>query len=146
MRPQFMSLVLLLLSGCAASEFAEMTEEYRQALSSEELTNTVFFLSSRMDFVCLKPGEIVGEDIFRREVKKTIIVDTDSAGRVIASGPQWLTVGFNGGVVITFRWDPVSQLYLTPGWGTVTIQNDRFDIKQGVLTGGYVRLLVRKTQ
>jgi hypothetical protein len=141
-----MALVLLLLSGCAASEFAEMTEEYRQALSSEELANTAFFLSSRMDFVGLKPGEIVGEDIFKREVKKTIIVDTDSAGRVLASGPQWLTVGFNGGVVLTFRWDPVSQRYLTPGWGTVTIQNDRFDIKQGVLTGGYVQLLVRKAQ
>jgi hypothetical protein len=146
MRPHFLFLVPLLLFGCGASQYTTMTEDYREALSTEELSNTAFFVSTRMDFVCLKPGEIVGEDIFKREVKKTILVDPDSAGRVIASGPQWLTVGFNGGVVLTFRWDPMSQAYLTPGWGTVTIQNERFDIKQGVLTGGYVQLLVRKTQ
>ena len=144
MRTCLLLVVPLILLGCGSSPYAVMTEDYRQALSSEELGKSVFFVSFRMDFVCLKPGEILGEDIFKREVKKTITVDTDSAGRVLASGPQWLSVGFNGGVVLTFRWDPVSRSYVTPGWGTVTIQNERYDIKQGVLTGGNVQLLVKK--
>jgi hypothetical protein len=123
-----------------------MTEDYRQALTPEELGKIDFFVGSRMDFVSLKPGEIVGEDIFKREVKKTIILDTDTPGRLMTSGPGWLTVEFHQGVILTFRWDPVSEKYLTPGWGTVTIQNERFDIKQGVLTGGYVGLQVKKNK
>jgi len=123
-----------------------MTEDYRQALSSEELGSASFFVAYRLDFVSLKKGEMVGEDVFRHEVKRTLIVDTDSPGRVVASGPQWLTLEFNEGVMLTFRWDPISEKYLTPGWGTVTVQNERFDIRQGVLSGGYVELLVRKTK
>src|SRR5512143_3564946 len=101
-------------------------------------------MSSRMGCVSVKRGEIVGEDIFKREVKKTYTVATDSPGKLVATGPQWLTVEFGGGVMLTFRWDPVSEKYLTPGWGTVTIQDERFDIKQGILAAGYVELLVMK--
>jgi hypothetical protein len=146
MRPHFLFLIPLLLFGCGASEYSRMTEDYRQALNADELGRASFFVAYRLDFVSLKKGEIVGDDIFKREVKRTLVVETDSAGRVVASGPQWLTVEFNEGILLTFRWDPISEKYLTPGWGTITIQNERFDIKQGVLSGGYVELLVRKTR
>jgi len=146
MRSYFLFLIPFLLHGCGASEYSTMTEDYRQALSTEELRNLSFHVSTRMDFVALAPGEIVGEDIFRHEVKRMIVIETDTPGSVMASGPQWLTVGFHGGVMLTFRWDPISEKYLTPGWGTVTVQNERFDLKQGVLSGGYVELLVRKTK
>ncbi len=123
-----------------------MTEDYRQALSPEELGKAAFYVGTRMDFVSLKPGEIVGEDIFKHEVKKTITVDTDTPGKLIASGPQWLRIEFDSGALLTFRWDPVSEEYLTPGWGTVTIQNERFDIKRGVLASEYVVLRVAKVR
>ncbi len=123
-----------------------MTEDYRQALSPADLARTNFYVSSRMDFVSLKKGEIVGSDIFKREVKRTLTIEPDSPGRLVAAVQQWLNVEFDGGVLLTFRWDPVSERYLTPGWGTVTIQNERFDIKQGVLVGGYIELLVLKNK
>ncbi len=146
MRHAFLFLIALLLTGCAGSDYSRMTEDYRQALSLEELNKTSFYLSARMDFVSLKKGEIVGEDIFKREVKRTITVEKDTPGRLVTSGPQWLTIEFDGGVLLTFRWDPVSEKYTTPSWGTVTIQNERFDIKQGVMSMGFVELLVAKNR
>jgi hypothetical protein len=146
MRHAILSLLSLLLIGCAGSDYSTMTEDFRHALTPEELSKTDFFVASRMDFVSLKKGEIVGEDIFKREVKKTITLDADTPGRLMTSGPQWLTVEFDQGIILTFRWDPVSEKYLTPGWGTVTIQNERFDIKQGVLSSGSIGLQVRKNK
>lgn len=146
MRHLILSLMWFLLLGCAGSEYSTMTEDYRQALGPEDLGKTAFFVGTRMDFISLKKGEIVGDDIFKREVKKTITVDKDSPGKLVASGPQWLTVEFNAGVMLTFRWDPVSEEYVTPAWGTVTIQNERFDIKQGILSTRYVELLVVKSK
>lgn len=132
--------------GCATSDYSTMTEDYRQALSSQELTSTAFFVATRMDFVSLKAGEIVGEDVFKHEVKKIITVERDTPGKLVAVGARWLTIEFNQGVLLTFRWDPVQEKYLTPSWGTITIQNERFDIRQGVLSGRYVELLVAKNR
>lgn len=123
-----------------------MTEDYRQALGPEELAKMNFYINTRVDFVSLKKGEIVGTDIFKREVKRTITIEPDSPGRLVAAGQGWMNVEFDSGVMLTFRWDPVSERYLTPGWGTVTIQNERFDLKQGVLSGGYLELLVVKNR
>ncbi len=139
-------LAILFLAGCGGTKYSTMTEDYRQALGPEDLARTNFYVSNRVEFVSLKKGEIVGDDIFKREVKKTITIEPDSPGRLVASGQGWLNVEFEGRVTLTFRWDPVSERYLTPGWGTMTIQNERFDIKQGVLTGGYIELLVVKNK
>lgn len=146
MRPLMLFLLFSFFLGCAASDYSSMTEDYRQALSSQELTGAAFFVATRMDFVSLKAGDIVGQDIFKHEVKKTITIERDTPGKLVASGAQWLTIEFNHGVLLTFRWDPVEEKYLTPSWGTITIQNERFDIRQGVLSGRFVELLVAKNR
>lgn len=146
MRHTMLLLTTLFLAGCAGPRYSTMTEDYRQALGPEDLARTNFYVSSKVDFVSLKKGEIVGTDIFKREVKKTITVEPDSPGRLVAAGQGWLNIEFDGGVLLTFQWDPVSERYLAPGWGTVTIQNERFDVKQGVLSGGYIELRVLKNK
>ncbi len=146
MRHTLYFLSILFLAGCAGTKYSAMTEDYRQALGPEDLAKMNFYLNTRVDFVSLKKGEIVGTDIFKREVKRTITIEPDSPGRLVTAGQGWMNVEFDGGVLLTFRWDPVSEKYLTPGWGTVTIQNERFDIKQGVLSGGYLELLVLKNK
>ena len=109
----------------------------------DELQQTEFHLGAAMEFVSLKKGQIVGEDLFKHEERKTFKIEPATPGKLVASGPNWLSVAFNEGILLTFRADPADGVYKTPGWGTVTIQDERFDVKQGLLAGGSVELLFR---
>ena len=120
-----------------------MSEGLRQAMSPEDLRTADLYVATRMEFVSLQNGEIIGKDIFRYEKKKTLQVLPETPGRVVAAGPGWLTVEFNDGITLAFRRDPSAEVYQTPGWGTITIRGERFDIKQGILAGTFVDLLIR---
>jgi len=134
---------LMLLIGCGTNEYTRMSEDVRQAMSPEDLRNAELYVAIRMEFVSLQKGEIIGEDLFKYEKKKTLQVLPETPGRVIAAGPGWLNVEFNDGIILVFRFDPSAESYQTPGWGTVTIRGERFDVKQGILAGKYVDLLIR---
>jgi hypothetical protein len=138
--------LILVFIGCGRSDFLTMSESRRVDIRPDELEQIEFHLAVGLDFVSLKKGEIVGEDFFKYEKRKTFRIDSETPGTLAASGPDWLTVAFNDGILLTFRPDPADGEYKTPGWGTLTIQDERFDVKQGVLTGRYVNLLFRPRQ
>jgi hypothetical protein len=135
--------LLLLLAGCGSSQFLSADRDRLRLLSPEELHATEFFCSSSVEFVSLRQGEIVGEDIFKHEVKRTLAIGAEEPGKLIDGGPDWITVGWENGVVLNFTWDPVERQFQTPGWGTITVAGERFDLRQGVLAGRMIRLLVR---
>jgi hypothetical protein len=130
------------LFGCAASNLTTMNKEIRDSFTGSDLEKKAFYVETAMEFVSLRKGEIIGEDIFKYEKKKTFRVESDTPGHVVASGPEWLAIDFGNGIVLNFRRHATDNVYRTEGWGTVTIQGERFDIKLGVLAGTYVDLLV----
>jgi hypothetical protein len=136
------TLLLLLLSSCGGSRYLTMTGELRQSLSAAELLRSEFHVNVDVTLVSLEKGEIVGEDILRHEVKHMLTVSTESPGRASALGPGWINVEFHDGIVLSFRWDVDTDQYRTPGWGTVTVRGERFDITQGVLAGKDIALLI----
>ena len=142
MKFSFFLILVSFLSGCTTSNMTRVTKDIRESLTGSDLDSTAFYVATAMDFVSLKKGEIVGEDIFKYEKKKTLKIEETTPGRVVASGPEWLTIDFGNGIVLNFRRHASDDVYRTEGWGTVTIQGERFDIKLGVLAGTYVDLLM----
>ena len=137
-------LVLMFLAlGCGSSGFITADFDQLRLLSPQEFGATEFYCSNSMEFVSLRKGEIIGEDIFKREVKRTLTIKDDDPGKVISNGPDWIIVGWENGISLTFTWDPVERRFATPGWGTITVLGERFDIRQGVLAGKMVSLRVR---
>jgi len=139
-------ILALFLSGCTSSNMTKVTKDIRDSFTGSDLDSTGFYVAVPMEFVSLKKGEIVGEDIFKYEKKKTLRIEENTPGHVVASGPDWLSVDFGNGIVLNFRRDLVDNVYKTEGWGTVTIQEERFDIKLGVLAGTYVDLLMPRVR
>jgi hypothetical protein len=139
----FSILALLLLVGCSSSGLVTLSEEMRRSMGLPVLQRSEFYLDVPMQFVSLRKGEIVGDDIFKYEKKKKFFVDPDTVGKLVDAGPRWVTVEFNDGIRLTFQWDPVEDAYRTPGWGTITVQGERFDVQQGVMAGRFVNLLIR---
>jgi hypothetical protein len=137
------TLALLLLVGCGSSGLVTLSEDMRRSMGLPELQRSEFHLEVSMQFVSLRKGEIVGEDIFKYEKKKRFSVETETVGKLVDAGPRWVTVEFNDGIRLTFQWNPADDVYRTPGWGTITIQGERFDVQQGVMAGRFVNLLIR---
>lgn len=133
---------LLILTGCGSTNLISVNQVSLSFLTPEELKATEFYCSASIEFVSLKKGEVVGEDIFKVEKKKTFVIQNDTPGHLVASGPNWLNVEFLQGIVLTFTWDSAEQAYFTPGWGTTTIAGERFDLRQGVLSGRMVKLMM----
>jgi hypothetical protein len=136
-------LVIVLLVGCGSSGLVTLSEEMRRSMTLPVLQQSEFYLEVSMQFVSLRKGEIVGEDIFKYEKKKKFTIDPDTPGKLVDAGPRRVTVEFNDGIRLTFQWDSAENAYRTPGWGTITIQGERFDVQQGVMAGRSVNLLIR---
>lgn len=143
MNTRLLFTLLLLGAGCGSSGFVTADRDQLQLLSPQEFRETEFYCSTSMEFVSLRKGEIVGEDLFKHEVKKTLAIKEDAPGKVVSSGPEWINVGWENGIVLNFVWDPIERQFVTPGWGTITVVGERFDIRQGVLAGKMVALRIR---
>jgi hypothetical protein len=135
----------LVLGGCASSEFTQFTETVRQSFTGDQLNATEYFVSIEMEFISLQKGEIVGDDVFfKREIKKTHKIAENTPGKKIRAGDGWLTIEWPDSIFLTFARNPSTGVYQTPGWGTVTIQNERFDINLHVMAGRNVDLVVKR--
>jgi hypothetical protein len=136
---------LLFLAACGSSNLTLFTEEVRQSFTGNQLQDTEYFVAIEMEFISLKKGEMVGDDpIFRQEFKKTFKIKEDTPGKVVKAGDGWLTVQWPDSIFLTFRKNTSTGVYQTPGWGTVTIQDERFDINMHVMAGRTVDLIVKK--
>jgi hypothetical protein len=146
MKIRFFLILACFLSACSASNMTRVTKDVRESFTGSDLDSTAFYVAVPMEFVSLKKGEIVGTDIFKYEKKKTFRIEENTPGRVVASGAEWLAIDFGNGIVLKFRRHAADDVYKTEGWGTVTIQDERFDIKLGVLAGTYVDLVMPRVK
>ncbi len=138
-------LLALCLAGCASSNLAQFTEDVRQSFSQSELDSTGFYVSIEMEFVSLKKGQMVGDDaFFKREIKKTYKIDQKTPGKLVKGGDGWLVIQWPDSILLTFVKNTTTGVYQTPGWGTVTIQDERFDINLHVMAGRNVDLVVKR--
>jgi hypothetical protein len=116
------------------------------SFTGNELAESSCYVGADIELVSLRKGEVAGDDIFKREVKKTLRIERDMPGRVIRSGGDWVQVQFADSINITFVRNPSTGVYQTPGWGTINVGDERFDINMRVLAGKNVDLLVGKTR
>jgi hypothetical protein len=138
--------LLVAAAGCGSSHLIPFTDSVRMSYTGDELLETAVYVASDMELVSLRKGEIAGDDIFKREVKKVLRIERDTPGRVIRSGPDWVQVQFADSINITFVRNPSNRVYQTPGWGTINIGDERFDINMRVLAGKNIDLLVGRTR
>jgi len=127
-----------LLLGCATS-FAPFTENTRSTL---DLSTAIFHLPSRVNLRSLRILEpLEDKGPFKSDGHRYLTIAASDSGRIQAQGPGWITVDFGRAIVLRFE-RSVSGEYVMPGWGTVTIDGERYDLMMGMLSGKEVRLLL----
>ncbi len=130
--------LLVFLSGCA-STYGTFTEVIRTGI---DLSTVRFYIGTTLDFRSLQILDPVEEKgPFKQDGRRYHTVARTDPGKAVAMGADWLSVDFGRGIVITFTRNPASGEYTMPGWGTFTIDGDRYDLMVGVLSGTEVPLL-----
>jgi|WetSurMetagenome_2_1015567.scaffolds.fasta_scaffold1293640_1 hypothetical protein len=131
-------LLVMLLSGCSSS-YVPMTHTQR---GSGDLANTVFHVSNQIALrslrVLVKPDSGTP---FRSDGHRYLVVEESAPGRLVQQGPDWLAIDFGQGIVLRFA-KAGSDEYRMPGWGTLTVEGERYDVQVGILSGMDVRLLM----
>ncbi len=131
-------ILALMISGCAPS-YAPFTDEVRM---TRNLTDCVFHIAVDTEFRSvgiLEPLDDKGP--FKKDGHRYLRVSTADQGRAVAQGEDWITVDFGTGIVLRFQRAGPGNSYVMPGWGTITIQEERYDIQIGVLSGTDIELL-----
>lgn len=134
-----------ILAGCA-SGFRSFTENYRSTIGDKDLHTLVLRVSTPIQFKSMRELDPVPEkekNLFSSAGYRYHEVSDTTSGRVIGQGDGWITVDFGGGIVLTFNRRPADGVYAMPGWGTHTIQGERYDIVMGVLSGTDVELGIK---
>jgi len=131
-----------LVGGCA-SEFPLLTESYRTTVGEQDLQSLVFHVAATIEFRSLRQLDSVQETgPFRKTGHRSLLVNTSTPGRIVAQGDGWVAVDFGEGIVLRFARRASDGVYATPGWGTVTIQGERYDLVVGIMSGDDVKLRV----
>jgi len=126
------------LLGCASS-FTPFTEDIR---SSANLSTTVFHLSSLVNLRSLRILEPLDDKgPFKNDGHRFLTVAASDSGRIHAQGPGWVAVNFGHGIILRFE-RSTDGTYTMPGWGTVTVEGERYDLLLGMLSGKEIRLLL----
>jgi len=126
-----------LLAGCGTT-YAPFTEDVR---STRTLADCVFHLPIDVDFRSIQVLDPVsGEGPFKPDGRRTIRIRASDNGRAVSQGEDWIAVDFGSGVVLRFQREETKSVYVTPGWGTITIDGNRYDMLIGVISGTYVQL------
>ena len=141
-----LALAFMALAGCASSNLIPFTDSVRMSYTGNELTETSVYVSADMELISLRKGEVEGDDVFKREIKKTLRIDRETPGRVVRAGADWVQVQFADSINITFVRNPSNGVYQTPGWGTINVGEERFDVNMRVLAGKNIDLLVGRTR
>ena len=150
MRPHAYIVVFLiagaLLGGCA-SEFPFFSESYRTVVGEQDLQSLVFYVSSTIEFRSLRQLDSVQQTgPFRKTGHRSLGITQTTPGRILAQGDGWVTVDFGEGIILSFARRASDGVYATPGWGTITIQGERYDLAVGIMSGEDVELRVGRSQ
>ena len=134
----FLLLPAALLIGCGTS-FPPFTEDSRTTI---DLPSAVFHLSSKVDLRSLRVLEPLDtKGPFKNDGHRYLTVTDSDTGRVQAQGAGWIAVDFGRGITLRFeRTD--KGTYAMPGWGTLTVEGERYDVMVGMLSGKEVFLLL----
>lgn len=136
-KPVVFLAIAVLFAGCGTT-YAPFTEDVR---SSRTLAECVFHLPINVEFRSVQVLDTVsGQGPFKPDGRRTIRVLASDSGKAVSHGEDWITVDFGSGVVLRFQRGGSKNEYLTPGWGTITIEGDRYDMLIGVISGTYIQL------
>jgi hypothetical protein len=136
--------MIFLLNGCAV-HFPELTENYRARMSESELHALILHVSHPVEFRSIRAlDSLMDEGKFKKMVQRTLRIDRETPGRIITQGENWVSVNFGQGIVLTFARRQTDSVYATAGWGTITVDAERYDIVVGILSGVDIDLRVRQ--
>jgi hypothetical protein len=95
-----------------------------------------------MEFRSLRELDLSKEkNPFKKDAHRYLKLALADSGKVVAAGKGWITVDFGRGILLAFNSRGSDSVYTTRGWGTVTIEGERYDIMVGVMSGNDVALL-----
>lgn len=125
-------------AGCASS-YPPFTESLR---TTTDLKSTRFYVGTTVEFRSVRQLDKVDEQgPFRQDGRRYLRIEKADPGRAVAQGEDWIAVDFGKGIVLTFTRTSPSGAYRTRGWGTYTIEGERYDMMVGVLSGSDIPLL-----
>lgn len=127
-----------LLTGCGVS-FSPFTQQTR---TTQTLDECVFHIGVDVEFRSMRVIEQLDTaGLFRNDGRRYMLLTKADPGKAIAQGEDWISVDFGRGIVLDFRRTEPEGVYMMPGWGTVNIGEERYDVQVGVLSGSAIRLL-----
>jgi hypothetical protein len=140
-RRNFVYLSLLaILSGCATS-VPFLTESARHTLTAKGLEEVHYFLTAEVTFRSVRELDTTSETgPFRPDLHRTLQVLPETPGKFVRAGDGWITVDFGQGIQLTFYRGAEDGVYAMRGWGTLTIEGERYDIRIGMRSGENLRV------
>jgi hypothetical protein len=130
------------LLGCASS-FIPFTEDIR---STADPSTAVLHLPSSMTLRSLRVLEPLDDKgPFKNDGHRYMTVTASDTGRIHELGSRWMTVNFGRGIILRFE-RTASGEYAMPGWGTLTIDGERYDLMLGILSGEDIRLMLEPSR
>jgi len=137
---------LIVFSGCA-SRFPSLTEKYRQATGEQGLQSLTFHVSNPVELRSVRALDSVMEgNSYQKLVRRVLSITRETPGHVVAQGKDWVSVDFGKAIVLTFARRARDSVYATAGWGTITIEGERYDIVVGIMSGADIELQIRSQE
>lgn len=135
-------LAALLLAGCASS-LPFFTESYRRSIGELDMQTLVFHVAATVEFRSVRALDTVKtKSVFAGTGHRILQITETTPGRIAGRGDGWLSVDFGEGIVLTFGRRARDGVYATAGWGTLTIQGERYDIAVGIMSGNDLELRI----
>lgn len=130
----------IFLIGCATT-LPTFTEEFRRTAQADGLDALVLHVGTSMEFRSLRELDPSSEKgPFKKDSHRYVKLSLTDSGRVVTAGDGWITVDFGRHILLTFHAWGTDSIYTTRGWGTISIEGERYDIVVGVLSGSDVVL------
>jgi hypothetical protein len=134
------TIAVILFAGCATT-LPTFTESVRLTMQADAHQTFVLHVATAMEFRSLRELDpSVEKGPFKKDTHRYLTLATTDSGTVVAGGNGWIRVDFGRGILLTFNSRGSDGVYVIPGWGTVTIEGERYDIVVGVLSGNDVEL------
>jgi hypothetical protein len=139
------SVILLattLLTGCA-SQLPFFSESYRQQVGERDIQALDFRVPATIEFRSVRVLDTAKtRNVFSGTGHRILKITDATPGRLIGKGDGWMSVDFGNEIILTFSRRARDGVYAMPGWGTLTIRGDRYDIAVGIMSGNDLELHV----
>jgi len=130
----------ILMIGCATT-LPTFTESVRRGVEANGLDTCVLHVGTSMEFRSLRELDPSNEEgPLKKDPHRYVKLSLTDPGKAVAGGNGWITVDFGQGILLTFNARGNDSIYTTRGWGTITIEGERYDVVVGVLSGSDVIL------